>query len=233
MDFVKDELDCFHTTNGVPCYFIAFKGRTIACWTETEKASHGSYDYVNNFLDITMVDEENLKRLNIWDNLTEQVQKEINNQKEVEKNKVIEKMAHARQHCKRKYNFAGLPDILTCSCGKTSKPNYYALQKLADERKISLADLIKEYKCRKCKNKDNKHVNLPEFMECKCGNKVKANYYYLKSKADKLGVTIEKLIEDFRCQTCAPTKGRKKKNKTEVVKTKVKGGKRGRQKKNK
>ena len=53
-------------------------------------------------------------------------------------------------------------------------------------------------------------AGLPKTIKCKCGKEVTANYAYLKIKAEKEETTIQNLVENFQCQTCHPTKGRKK-----------------------
>jgi hypothetical protein len=53
---------------------------------------------------------------------------------------------------------------------------------------------------------------LPEFLTCKCGREVKANYYSLQKKADKQMIPLDDLVKSYQCQTCNPTKGRKKKS---------------------
>jgi len=61
------------------------------------------------------------------------------------------------------------------------------------------------------KQRKKKYDGLPEFLECKCGAKVKANYSYLQKKADAKKVPMDDLIKGYQCQTCNPTKGKKKK----------------------
>jgi len=53
--------------------------------------------------------------------------------------------------------------------------------------------------------------SFPEFLKCKCGREVKANYYMLQKKADEKKIPLEDLVNAYVCQTCCPTIGRKKK----------------------
>jgi len=48
-------------------------------------------------------------------------------------------------------------------------------------------------------------------LKCKCGRETKANYYYLQKKADAKKIPLDDLVKSYQCQTCNPTK-RKKKN---------------------
>lgn len=73
------------------------------------------------------------------------------------------------------------------------------------ERKEKMAHARKKRK----KKYDFSH--LPEFLTCKCGKEVKANYYYLQKKADDKKVPLDDLVKGYVCQSCCPTKGRKKK----------------------
>lgn len=52
--------------------------------------------------------------------------------------------------------------------------------------------------------------NLPEFLTCKCGKEVKANYYYLQKKADEKKVPLDDLVKSYQCKACNPVRrGRK------------------------
>jgi hypothetical protein len=55
-----------------------------------------------------------------------------------------------------------------------------------------------------------KFTDLPEFLNCACGRETKANYSYLQKKADKMMVPLDDLIKNYKCQTCNPTKGKRK-----------------------
>ena len=237
MDIIKSDLDCFKTTDGTSHYFVKLHNRSVFCWTENPNSTRGTYDYDSEFMDVTKLNKEDLISLKIWDDIPKKIQKEVLDQVEIQKQLIAEKVERMQKGRKKRYNFDGLPQILTCSCGKTAKPNYYTLSKLADEKIIPLSDLIKNYRCRKCKSQDKIPTNFPEFMECKCGNKVKTNYYYLKTKAQKMGISIDNLIANYQCQKCNPTKGHKKikakktkKNKKGVRESRKKKNKRGRKK---
>ena len=57
-----------------------------------------------------------------------------------------------------------------------------------------------------------RNPDLPKTLTCSCGREVNANWTVLNKKADKLGIPAIDLANNYRCQTCAPTKGRKKKS---------------------
>lgn len=61
------------------------------------------------------------------------------------------------------------------------------------------------------KQRKKKYEGLPKELVCKCGKKVTANWSILNKKADKLGIPAVELAEKYLCQSCNPTKGRKKK----------------------
>ena len=72
---------------------------------------------------------------------------------------------------------------------------------------------VKEKMAKARENRKKKYdfSHLPEFLECKCGRQVKANYYNLQKKADEKKVPLDDLVKAYQCQTCNPTKGRRKK----------------------
>jgi hypothetical protein len=61
------------------------------------------------------------------------------------------------------------------------------------------------------KQRKTRDKSLPKEMICKCGKKVVANWTILNKKADKLGIPAVDLAKNYVCQSCKPTKGRKKK----------------------
>ena len=53
---------------------------------------------------------------------------------------------------------------------------------------------------------------FPEFLKCKYGREVKANYYQLQKKADEKKIPLADLVNGYQCQKCNPSRrGRKKK----------------------
>jgi len=65
-------------------------------------------------------------------------------------------------------------------------------------------------KARQARKKVLNKEMFPKFLKCKCGREVKCNPYVLQKKADTLKVPVLDLINNFACQVCKPTKGRRK-----------------------
>lgn len=117
----------------------------------------------------------------------------------------------------------GIPNELTCSkCGikKSIAPSILAVR--IEKSGKSVEDFSKDWACSSCvppvrgRKPNPELANYPKQMTCSCGNKVNTNVTYLKAKAEKAGTTIQALIDGFKCQTCAPTKGRHKSVKQEI-----------------
>jgi hypothetical protein len=75
------------------------------------------------------------------------------------------------------------------------------------------AEAIKNKMAHARGQRKKKYEGWPDEVECTtCNHKQKINKTQLAKKMDKdAGLTIEKFIAEYRCQTCNPTKGRRKK----------------------
>lgn len=167
---------------------------------------------------------ETLKDLDIWDKLSPEEQEEYESKQAEGKKEVVEKMAKARSARGRKVDpkYAHLPSVLeyACkTCGAERKQPRSAVILAAEKKGLDVEKFMAEYECQKCnptkgrgrKKKNPKYANLPEEMVCKCGYKTRVNVGQLEKKAAREKTTVEKLIKNYKCQTCNPTKGRRKK----------------------
>lgn len=59
-----------------------------------------------------------------------------------------------------------------------------------------------------------KYTDMPEYLECACGKKVKA---YLQKKADAKCIPLMDLVKGYQCQGCNPTKGRRKNRNKDLI----------------
>lgn len=179
-------------------------------------------------IDVHDCDVETLKALEVWDSLPLDVQTTIGIKKVEEVQQVHNLMAKAR--ASRKQRYENIPLTITCTeCGNVVEVVKCAVAKAVEKKRILkpdylLTDYIKEFKCRKCspvirmgRQPNPLFANLPPVMTCSCGKKVSTNPHYLKVKAEKMGVTIQSLIENFKCQGCCPSKGKKKSTKVKVI----------------
>ena len=57
---------------------------------------------------------------------------------------------------------------------------------------------------------DPKYAHLPKELVCACGNKVATSPSQIVQRAKQKKVTPEEIVKNYQCQTCNPTKGRKK-----------------------
>lgn len=176
-------------------------------------------------LDVRDVGAEVLKTIKVWPELADEVKKEINDGITKKTQAVHELMAVARKGRKTKY--IGVPKDVECiKChSKVVVVPRLVMAKIdkvcKDEKRLyTLTDYIAGFVCRVCapvkrgKKANPEMANFPKTMKCKCGKEVITNVYYLKAKANKLGTTIQKLIDGFKCQNCEKTKGRPKKKKS-------------------
>lgn len=199
------------------CIEDSIKGSTFKGWVVNKNNSANLY-----LVDLSKinVDADLIQLSPIWSKLDKTVQDQIISHKEIKVETARERMETARQSRKKIYNFDHLPKMLTCKCGAETKANYYYLQKRADNLKVPIEDLFKNYVCQACnptkgKGKASKlDVNLPAMLTCKCGVQIKPNYSYLQKKADEKKIPLMDLVKNWKCQTCNPTKGRGRKKKS-------------------
>lgn len=170
-------------------------------------------------LGISDVDSDTLKFLGIWGGLSKEVQEQS---VRIDEGGVIEsanRMEHARKHRRNKY--PGVQNGITCSnCGAEQKMVAAAIVKNAEKWALKnkmIPDIekwIKQWKCQKCNPTKGRrvHKDLPPKVElvCKCGAKVVYPSAVVAKTIAKKSLTLEAYISGYRCQTCNPTKGRKK-----------------------
>jgi len=164
-------------------------------------------------LKVRDVEIDILKRYDIWNSISIEIQKEIENMT-VEEKKAVSNLK-ARGSRKEKYkNVPRFICCVTCQAKIPIAPGTLVkkVEKIAKEKGIlyTIEDFLKTYQCTKCNpGKKGRQANpefasLPKMMTCRCGEKVSTNPYQLKKKAEKNNTTILKLIEEFVCQKCNP-----------------------------
>lgn len=197
--------------------------------------NEGMHSDTFKIVDVDEIEVEVLKKFNIWDCLSDEIKHRVEFHDAQDKQEVIDRMAKARRGRRQKYE--NVPKELTCTqCKCTVELAPSKIAKTVEKLGILLVDYVANFKCKRCnppvrgKKPNPEFAALPKELVCKCGAKIKLNPYQLKAKSEKLGTTIQKLIEDYACQTCRPTKlgGKKKSTKVKAISDKPKG-KRGRQ----
>jgi len=170
---------------------------------------------------ITDVDSDTLKTLNVWEQLSQELQKSVIDFENGVESVIRKRMEVARNSRRNKY--PNLPREVTCSqCGKKQKiPPVIIVQRaerISKEKQITYTaeDYCKNFVCQEChptKGRKANH-NLPPKIElkCQCGHTVTYPASIAINQAKKKGLTVEKYQASYQCQTCHPTKGRHKKS---------------------
>jgi len=175
-------------------------------------------------IDVHKVDISILKHLGVWEGLSDEVKKEIENPVSSassvsnsvssvnvnNKKKEEDKMGRKSKHI-------GIPNELTCGkCGNKTAIAPSILVVRIEKSGKNVEDFISGWACSKCvpaargRKPNLEFANYPKELTCACGYKIASNISYLKAKAEKTGTTIQALIDGFKCQKCVPTKGRHK-----------------------
>lgn len=210
------------TRDGRSFHYINKQNDMLRCWRVCRNINGAECHIV--LLNVVDFHEKDLKEIGVWESLGDVVQNtvlKLDSNEPIEKPIEQDKLETKTTVKKKKNRFKNLPDVITCKCGRETKANYSYLSAKADKLEIPLQQLIDEYQCQKCnptkgrrKNESTSsedHNQYPEFLVCPCGKKVKLNIDQLSKKSKKKDIPIQKLIDDYQCQTCNPTKGRKKK----------------------
>jgi hypothetical protein len=162
------------------------------------------------------INSDILKRIEVWDQLDEHVRSDIETI-EADVDYVINtRMDRARKS--RKDRYPNVPKEVVCiECGEKIKIQPGTLVKRAEKwakgnKLLTVFDFIKQFKCQVCNPTPRGRVSTgkckPTELVCKCGNKIIYPMNVLKNRAEKKGITVEKLISSFKCQTCNPCRHR-------------------------
>ena len=221
-----NEADYFEALNGRKFEYRGMESPTIMKVWEYLRGDPGAHQGRFGGIDVHDLDIDTLKLLKVWDNLTEDVQKDITGGLSQKTQAVQDHMESMRSGRRKKY--VGVPkeiECITCHSKVVVVPSVlvHKVEKIREEKGLStysVEDYIGSFVCNKCvpvkrgKKPNPEFANIPKKMKCKCGKEVVVNIYQLKAKAEKMGTTIQKLIEGFVCQSCAPTKHRGRQKKT-------------------
>jgi len=201
--------------NGKTYFLIkVIKPDHILCW-ESVRDNHSGGSVESRVLPVILFDKEDLEAAGIWKKLGKKAQQEVIDDIESRKNAVNTHMEKMRKGRKKKYpNFPRELECVKCHAKVPTPPGVLAgrLEKLD----LTLEKYLEKYQCQKCnptkgRKANPKYAHLPKELVCKCGKKVKAQPSNIVKAAEKRGITPEKYIKQYQCQTCNPTKGRRKK----------------------
>jgi hypothetical protein len=147
----------FVNNHGVKHYFVRFKNNKIVCWepVEVQGFSDSSQKAICKVIHARTVPKDELVELSIWDDLSPELQEQIEKTTTEYREEISDKMAHARS--KKRNKFKDLPEFLKCKCGRETKANYSYLQKKADKMVVPLQTLIDGYQCQKCNPTKGRH----------------------------------------------------------------------------
>lgn len=182
----------------------------LMCW-ERMRSENGMEAERLGGLEVRSVDIDTLKFLKVWDELTEEMKKEVTEELTKETQAVHERME--KKGCRQKYS--NVPRELTCTkCSSkvVIQPGLLVkrVEKVAADKGIifTVEDYLKQYICKKC-GKGDRVANIPQKLTCSCGKEISVVPSILIKRVGKLGVTLENYIKNFKCQVCMPTKGKK------------------------
>lgn len=274
---IFDDCTMIKDRNNKEFYFLEFIAPDfLKCGLLNTKQGTNSIFYGK--LPVSRLSVVELQRIKVWDLLSEEIRKGIENFEVTDRDSIHEKMKKARESRQLKYpdvpksitciecgkvqNMAAslivkkaekwaldnqfIPDIdkwikqwkcneclgikkgrkanhnlppkieLKCACGKIVTYPASVVVKIIEKKKLTLEEYIKGYSCRKCSPCSSfgrkKNHNLPPKVElkCKCGASVTYPASVVAKTIEKKKLTLEEYISDYHCQTCRPSKGRKK-----------------------
>jgi len=194
-------------------HFIKFKTPDkLICWRyEGKPMGINSMSIIQ--VGIRDFDIETLKEIKTWDEISENIRKEIEGGITEKKRAYIDRMEKARKGKRNKY--PNIPRVIECTkCSEPIKINPGTLAKKLEKSGVLIIDYVKNFKCKICnpskKGRQADPKNAPKTMTCKCGKKMTYPMSHLRKLAEKKGMTIEKMIKGYSCQSCSPSRGRKK-----------------------
>lgn len=223
-DLMVDKVQ-FTATNGKTYYFIKAIKDKVQVW-ENASINYGDCFLRERILDIHEVGVEGAKTLGMWDNLSPELQKELEegriitkkserqerNDRQDKQDEHREKMRAGREEAKKAY--AHYPQELVCKCGHKTKINSSQLFKYIEKKGITLEAYQEKYLCRNCnpikRGRVSTGKSIPVTLKCSCGKEVTYPKSIVIKQAEKKGKTMEDYVSGWKCQCCENTKGRKK-----------------------
>jgi len=143
-----------------------------------------------------LVPEDELRRLNVWNQLNSTTQKD--SQQVDESPKPIIKPVKPKPIKKQKLKKI---DTLTCTkCKKKTKTNRHQVGQRADKKDLNISEFINQYVCKKCTSKSK-----PKIMTLVCSIcKAKQKYppAMVNNMAKRKGLSVEVLQKEYKCKKC-------------------------------
>jgi hypothetical protein len=219
-----DRWPAFLTRSRKEFYFIEYEAPDMLRVNRRMSKEGENHEYFYN-MNVMDVDIDNLKFIGVWDKLSKELQERLVKGDEEGAINAKNRMEHARKHRRGKYQ--NVPkQVVCCNCGKEQKMAAGLIVKNAEkwaEKNKLIPDTeawIKQWKCQKCsptpKGRKPSH-NLPPNIELicvkKCGKKIVYPAAMVAKTIAKKGITLEQYVNNFVCQSCCNTRGRKKKSK--------------------
>lgn len=164
MSNLFDDRPAFTTRDGQLLHYIKTDGRNLICWKVSKDQFLENICAIRSISAVNVTESE-LKRINVWDNVSESVQKNIHESdsesdvsperkdnyrvaaEEFEEVQIEKKLKKKRNAINQ---FKDYPEFLTCKCGRETKANYYYLSKKAEEKGVEVMDLVNGYVCQVC-----------------------------------------------------------------------------------
>ena len=222
MNHLCDDLIEFSSLNGRKFFFVKMHGPNyLHVWEDVGGDRFHDHRMLQRAIPVQQVEVGVLKKLNVWDGLTEKVKSEVGKITEKDQGciEALESNARAARRCIG----ATMPKIIVCiQCGK--KLNIAACTLLKRIEKISadkgveytVEDYVAEYKCQKCspstrgRKSNPEYVNLPRKLVCnKCKVAKPCAPSYLVQRAKAKNITVKELVDGYLCSNCGgPKRGR-------------------------
>lgn len=201
--------------------------RTLMAWRILPTIGSDHQAYLGG-LDITSVNVDTLKFLGVWENLSPELQKEVESIVHQEKEQVNGLMEKARAARRKRY--VNVPKELVCKCGaRISIPPgtlVDRVEKMKESKGVtySIDDYVKQWQCQKCNPTKGRKANpeiagLPKELTCtKCKVVKPCLPSSISQRSKQKNLTPKQFLDTYVCQKCNPTKGRKKGQKTKRTK---------------
>lgn len=210
---ITGEYDPFVAKNGESYHLVRFiQPNWLLVWKGNNDFSASSSSCEG--LRVQEVESDVLKELKVWGDLSEKIQKEVEDHTNETRQEKIDRMAHARKSRTKKY--ANVPENLTC-CKCDNVDNVYPCltAKKIEKLDITVEKYLETYVCKICnppvRGRKANPKNAPTDLVCKCGKKVTYPLNMLVKRAKDKNTTVEELINGYLCTSCNPVKrGRKK-----------------------